>query len=311
MSTDAQGVVGWLGMVEGCTSSVGLGVVGWACAYPSSIKASTGKYTFQSHGARVGLGNKRPSNCKMGHQAFLSNDSQKLYFVGFENIALFGFPLRMSVWPVANHTCDPSRTFALFFQTPAEPMRPRLYRPHRCCPRSQHAEGFSAIMISGLTQGLSTYCLRFTSSVAHRPCKARVRLAGWAFTSYLHLLLLSRTYPDASWAHARRKLFELADIATKARNQKSTTISPIAFEAVRKIDAIFMLERSIDGLSPEQRVAARRRDVAPLVNDLTEWMKRERAKLSRHNEVAKAMDYMAQAHRGLHALPRRRPHQPE
>ena len=91
---------------------------------------------------------------------------------------------------------------------------------------------------------------------------------------------------------ARRKLFELADIATKARNQKSTTISPIAFEAVRKIDAIFMLERSINGLSPEQRVAARRRDIAPLVNDLIEWMKRERAKLSRHNEVAKAMDML-------------------
>ena len=42
------------------------------------------------------------------------------------------------------------------------------------------------------------------------------------------------------WAHARRKLFELADIASKARNQKRTTISPIAFEAVRKMDAIFM-----------------------------------------------------------------------
>src|SRR5215831_10565035 len=94
------------------------------------------------------------------------------------------------------------------------------------------------------------------------------------------------------WAHARRKLFELADIGSKARNQKSTTISPIAFEAVRKMDAIFMLERSINGLSPEQRVAVRRRDIAPPVNDLIEWMKRERGKLSRHNEVAKAMDYM-------------------
>jgi hypothetical protein len=29
------------------------------------------------------------------------------------------------------------------------------------------------------------------------------------------------------WAHARRKLFELADIASKARNQKSTTISSV------------------------------------------------------------------------------------
>ena len=36
----------------------------------------------------------------------------------------------------------------------------------------------------------------------------------------------------------------------------------------------------------------RRRDIAPLVNDLFDWMRRERAKLSRHNEVAKAMDYI-------------------
>jgi transposase len=61
------------------------------------------------------------------------------------------------------------------------------------------------------------------------------------------------------WAHARRKLFELADIVSKARKGKPTTISPIAFEAVRKMDAILMLERSINGLSPEERLAARRR----------------------------------------------------
>src|SRR5947209_4480730 len=94
------------------------------------------------------------------------------------------------------------------------------------------------------------------------------------------------------WAHARRKLFELADVASNARKEKPPPISPIAFEAVRKFDAIFMLERSINGLSPAERVTARRRDIAPLVNELIEWMKRERAKLSRHNEVAKAMDYM-------------------
>ena len=36
----------------------------------------------------------------------------------------------------------------------------------------------------------------------------------------------------------------------------------------------------------------RGKEIAPLVNELIEWMKRERAKLSRHNEVAKAMNYM-------------------
>ena len=49
---------------------------------------------------------------------------------------------------------------------------------------------------------------------------------------------------------------------------------------------------SINGLPPDERLAARRKDIAPLVDDLIDWMKRERAKLSRHNEVAKAMDYM-------------------
>jgi transposase len=94
------------------------------------------------------------------------------------------------------------------------------------------------------------------------------------------------------WAHARRKLFELADVASKARSQKPRAMSPIAFQAVQKFDAIFALERSINGLSPEPRVTARRKDIAPLVHDLIDWMQRERGKLSRHNEVAKAMDYM-------------------
>jgi transposase len=96
----------------------------------------------------------------------------------------------------------------------------------------------------------------------------------------------------ACWAHGRRKFFELADIASKARSGKQTAISPMALEAVRKIDAIFMAERSINGLPPDERLAARRKDIAPLVRELIDWMTRERAKLSRHNEVAKAFDYM-------------------
>ncbi len=96
----------------------------------------------------------------------------------------------------------------------------------------------------------------------------------------------------ACWAHARRKFFELADIASMARGKTKPVISPIAFEAVQKIDAIFMLERSINGSSPQERLAARRSDVAPLVNDLIDWMRRQRAGLSPHNDVAKAMDYM-------------------
>ena len=96
----------------------------------------------------------------------------------------------------------------------------------------------------------------------------------------------------ACWSHARRKLFELADIASKARDKTSTVISPIAFAAVAKFDAVFAMERSINGLSPDERLAVRRKDIVPIVDDLIAWMKQERAKLSRHNDVAKAMDYM-------------------
>jgi transposase len=94
------------------------------------------------------------------------------------------------------------------------------------------------------------------------------------------------------WSHARRNFFELADIASQARNRKQITISPVALEAVQKIDAIFAAERAINGLPTTARLAVRQKEIAPLVNELFDWMTTQRAKLSRHNEVAKAMDYM-------------------
>jgi transposase len=96
----------------------------------------------------------------------------------------------------------------------------------------------------------------------------------------------------ACWAHARRPFFVLADVASKARARKPVVVSPLAFEAVQRIDAIFAAERTIHGLPPDQRLAARRTAIVPLVDELQSWMAQERAKLSRHAEVAKAMDYM-------------------
>jgi transposase len=95
----------------------------------------------------------------------------------------------------------------------------------------------------------------------------------------------------ACWAHARRKFFVLADIGLKARG-KLPVIAPLAVEAVRRIDAIFDAERGINGAAAEQRLAVRRATIAPSVTDLETWMRGARGKLSRHAEVAKAMDYM-------------------
>jgi transposase len=93
------------------------------------------------------------------------------------------------------------------------------------------------------------------------------------------------------WAHGRRKFFELADVAAKARGQLSA-LAPLAVEAVKRIDAIFDIEREINGRSINERLVVRRERIAPLVAELEAWMRTERAKLSRHGDVAKAMDYM-------------------
>lgn len=55
---------------------------------------------------------------------------------------------------------------------------------------------------------------------------------------------------------------------------------------------IFDIEREINGLTAEQRHVARQVRVAPLIAALEQWMRAERARLSRHADVAKAMDYM-------------------
>jgi transposase len=93
------------------------------------------------------------------------------------------------------------------------------------------------------------------------------------------------------WAHGRRKFYELADVTAKAGG-KLAVIAPLAFEAVKRIDGLFDIERQINGRSIAERLAVRRERVAPLVKDLKTWMQEQRGKLSRHSDVGKAMDYM-------------------
>lgn len=118
-----------------------------------------------------------------------------------------------------------------------------------------------------------------------------------AFEGYNRLYLPERKpgpiLEALCWSHARRKFFELADIAANTRRGKNAPlISPIALEAVKRIDALFAVEREINGLSAATRLAVRQEKSAPLVVAFEGWMRAERAKLSRHAAVAKAIDYM-------------------
>ena len=147
-------------------------------------------------------------------------------------------------------------------------------------------------------------------------------LTGWAgilqadaFDGYNRLYLPDRKpgpiVEALCWSHARRKFFELADIAANARRGKNAPpISPIALEAVKRIDAIFDIEREINGLSgrgaaspraakgarPGRR--ARRLDARRARQALAPRRRRQGDRLHAH------------ALAGLHPLPRRRPHLP-
>jgi len=83
------------------------------------------------------------------------------------------------------------------------------------------------------------------------------------------------------WAHARRKFFDLARLKK----------APIAIEAIERIDALFAIERDINGKPPDERRRVRQERSRPLVEALETWLRAQRRKLSAKNEVAKAIQY--------------------
>ncbi|WP_186378931.1 IS66 family transposase [Sphingobium sp. B2] len=98
------------------------------------------------------------------------------------------------------------------------------------------------------------------------------------------------------FAHARRKFFELADVEgaarKKSRGERTGPIYPIALEAVQKLDALFDVERGINGKTPAERLATRQELSAPLIAELHDWLNAQLAKLSRNHDLAKAINYM-------------------
>jgi transposase len=85
----------------------------------------------------------------------------------------------------------------------------------------------------------------------------------------------------ACWAHARRKFFDLARLDK----------APVAIEAIKRIDALFAIEREINGLMPAQRLAVRSERSRPLVIALETWLREQRAKLSGQSKTGQAIAY--------------------
>jgi transposase len=135
----------------------------------------------------------------------------------------------------------------------------------------------------------------------------RTHLASWsgilqadAYGGYSELYAIGREpapiLEAGCFAHARRKFFELADVEAAARRrsrgERASHIYPIALEAVQRIDALFDIERAINGRSPSERLAIRQDLSVPLVDGLHVWLTAQMTKLSRNHDLAKARNYM-------------------
>ena len=91
----------------------------------------------------------------------------------------------------------------------------------------------------------------------------------------------ARIQHAACWAHARRKLFDVHE-ATK---------SPIAEEALRRIQALYVIEAEITGKPAAERQAERQARSTPLLADLKTWMQAQRRRASGKTSLGKALQY--------------------
>jgi Transposase IS66 family len=66
----------------------------------------------------------------------------------------------------------------------------------------------------------------------------------------------------------------------------------VAVEAVKRIDAILAIEREINGLTAEARLAVRAGRSRPLVDDLETWLREQLGKLSSKADLVKAISYL-------------------
>jgi hypothetical protein len=141
--------------------------------------------------------------------------------------------------------------------------------------------------------------LRYPLSTLHErrcrhPCKTRFRLAGSAFAGRASnplghkerfqatSILLSRAYPDASWAHVRRKFFDV----------HAANGSEIAKEAIDRIGALYGVEAAISGARSEERRLQRRMQSRPIADAIKSWAEKMLPQLSARSELAKAFRYM-------------------
>lgn len=101
------------------------------------------------------------------------------------------------------------------------------------------------------------------------------------YAGFNRLYETGRVVEAACWAHVRRAFY---DIALKDK-------SPIAQEALERIQTLFAIEAEIRGRSAEERRAVRQARAGPLLEDLHHWFAHTVGKLSKKSPLALAIRY--------------------
>ncbi|MDD2875106.1 MAG: IS66 family transposase [Azoarcus sp.] len=91
------------------------------------------------------------------------------------------------------------------------------------------------------------------------------------------------------WAHVRRKFFDLV----RAHD------SPIAQEALARIGALYAVEAAVRGAPPPVRHEARQMRSRPLLDDLHDWLTRQRQRVPRKSGIGEAIQYALNHWRAL------------
>ena len=94
--------------------------------------------------------------------------------------------------------------------------------------------------------------------------------------------------------------------ANAARARPTSSCPPVAIEAVKRIDAIFDIERAINGKSADERLAVRKEKIAPLVESLEVWLRDTRVQNVKTQRSGQSDRLYAAPLGGLYPVPARR-----
>ena len=90
------------------------------------------------------------------------------------------------------------------------------------------------------------------------------------------------------FAHARRRFFEALKALPNAQRRQASA----AHEAVRRIDALYLIERQIKDLGDEDRTRIRREEAVPQIASLHEWASKMQHETMPSGKLGEALGYL-------------------